>query len=406
MSSAAQFIVLLLAAVPFCAAAEESLWRTSWDAALYGHAGHMALHGDSVLDPANQVARLPQRRDAAELRFNLKADNETVRLTARGIAAWRGERNAFGELSQRETYLSQWQARVRTGEAWSVAAGRDVLNWGPAQFRSPSSPFYFDNGRSDPMRELTGMDMVQLSWAPDMENGASLARIVRAGDEAAQTTGWRDSWLLRFDQRGDEWAYGLAVAHAPHLPAFFGAHGQWTLGDTTLLYGEYAYAAVRDALVSPADAALPFAVQPISPRRSTMLFGIAYTLEDGRTLNAEYLHDGHGYTASQAEAFFARAASSPMLAGQALGLMPRLLGRDYLHLVWQSNPMESDGYWRLMVTRNLTDGSGSLGGYAEYLLDAQLSAFVLGIQNTGGARGEAAALYTRSLTLGLKLALP
>ncbi len=406
MFVAAPLVVLLLAVAPFRAAADDKLWRTSWDAALYGYAGHMALRADSVLNPENRIARLPQRSDTAELRFNLRADSETVRLTARGLVAVSESRNAFGGMSQKEGRLGQWQARVRTGEAWSIAAGRDVLNWGPAQFRSPSSPFYFDNGRSDPMRELTGMDMVQLSWTPDMGHGASLTHIMRAGDEQAQSTVWRDSWLLKLDRRGDDWAYGLAAAHAPHLPTFFGAHGQWTPDDTTLLYGEYAFAAVHDVLRSPEDTALPFSVQPVAPRRGTVLLGMAYTFEDGRTLSAEYLHDGHGYTPDQTAAYFARAASSPVLAGQALGLMPRLLGRDYLHLVWQSNLMESDGYWRLMATHNLTDGSGSLGGYAEHHLDTQLSAFVLVICNAGGARGEAAALYTRSLTLGLKLALP
>ncbi|MDD5471796.1 MAG: hypothetical protein PHP05_07775, partial [Sideroxydans sp.] len=116
--------------------------------------------------------------------------------------------------------------------------------------------------------------------------------------------------------------------------------------------------------------------------------------------------DGHGYSAAQQESYFARAATSPMLAGLALGLAPRLLGRDYLHLVWQSNLMESEGYWRLMATRNLTDHSGSLSGYGEHTLSTRISAFVVGQYAFGDARQEAGALFTRSLTLGLKVALP
>jgi hypothetical protein len=233
-----------------------------------------------------------------------------------------------------------------------------------------------------------------------------LVRIARAGDEQAQSTVWRDNWLAKFDQRDDDWAYGLAVASAPHQSAFYGAHGQWTLSDAAMLYGEWSSSVQRDALLSPADPALPFAVQAVSPRRSAALFGTSYTFDSGYTLNAEYLHDGHGYTAAQASAYFTRAAGSPVLAGMALGLAPRLLGRDYLHLVWQSNLMDSDGYWRAMYTNNLSDHGGSLGVYAERVLNAHVSAFAIALYNLGNARQESTTLFTRSATLGVKIALP
>ncbi|MBU1214126.1 MAG: hypothetical protein KKF58_02715 [Gammaproteobacteria bacterium] len=399
-------ISLLLLVYCISPAAAEEAWRSSWDATLYGYAGHMALREDSVLNPGNQIARMAQSSDTAELRMNARAEREALRFTARGIASKREQRNGFGAQSNHDAYLSQWQVRVRAAEGWHLAAGRDVLNWGAAQFRSPSSPFYFDNGRSDPMRELTGMDMLKLSWTPDRALSANLMRIVRAGDEQAQGTVWRDSWLLKMDLRGDDWAYGLVAVHAPHLPGFYAAHGQWTVSDAAMLYGELSSSVRRDALQSPEDAALPFTVQTQSPRRSTASIGAAYTFDNGQTLNAEYLHDGHGYSAAQQESYFARAATAPVLAGLALGLAPRLLGRDYLHLVWQSNLMESEGYWRLMATRNLTDHSGSLSGYGEHTLSTRISAFVVGQYAFGDARQEAGALFTRSLTLGLKVALP
>ena len=93
--------------------------------------------------------------------------------------------------------------------------------------------------------------------------------------------------------------------------------------------------------------------------------GAAYTFEDGKSLTAEYLHDGHGYTADEESAYFERAVTLP---GMALGLAPRLLGRDYLHMVWQSNMMGEIGYWRLMYTRNFTDGGNELAAYGETVL--------------------------------------
>ena len=189
---------------------------------LYGYASSMVLRNDSVLNPYNQIARLPQHSDVAELRLNLKAENDTVRVTARTISSTRETYNAFGSQSRSEGYASQWQVRVRAAESWNVAAGRDVLNWGAGQFRSPSSPFYFDNGRTDPMRELVGMDVMKVSWTPDMQSSTTVARIVRSGYGAAQPDAWRESWLVKFDQREDALAYGLVVAKAPHFGAFYG----------------------------------------------------------------------------------------------------------------------------------------------------------------------------------------
>ncbi len=380
------------------ASAADTGCRTSWDGTLYGYASRMNLRDDSVLNPGNQIAQLSPRSDVAELRLNFKAENDTMRFTARPIASSRA--------AHHESYVSQWQLRVRAAEGWNVAAGREVMNWGAAQFRSPSSPFYFDNGRSDPMRELVGMDNIKLTWTPDMQRSATLARIVRSGYGAAQPDVWRDSWLVKLDQRGEEWAYGVVAVKAPELPAFYGANAQYTLSDTLLLYGELGSSAQTSALVSPADVTQPFSLQATSPRRTTALAGAAYTFENGQSFNAEYLHESHGYTAAEAESYFARAAALPLWAGMALGYAPRLLGRDYLHLVWQSNMMESDHYWRAMFTHNVTDGSNELGAYGEKTLNPHLSAFATIVLNSGNARQEMSALFTRSVTAGLKVALP
>jgi hypothetical protein len=393
----------MLMAVTTPAAAEDSAWRTSWDGTLYGYANSTVVRNDSLLNPYNQIARMPQRSDVAELRLNLKAENETVRLTARTISVTREMRNAFGTQSRNEGYFSQWQVRVRAAESWNVAAGRDVMNWGAGQFRSPSSPFYFDNGRTDPMRELVGMDMMKLSWTPDMQNTTTLARVVRSGYGVGKPDAWRDSWLAKFDRREDALAYGLVVAKAPDLGAFYGAHGQYTLNDELMLYGEWSSSVLPVVLQSSADTAQPYVVQSPSPRRNATLFGSSYTFEGGTSLMAEYLHDGHGYTREEERAYFQRATTQ---FGLPLGLMPRLLGRDYLHLVWQANMMSETGYWRLMYTRNLTDNGTELAGYGETTINPHLSIYALTVFPVGNARQESSVLFYRSVTAGVKIALP
>ncbi len=399
-----RLVALSLCAVFSTACAAESDWRTSWDGVLYGYAGNTSPRTDSVLNPGNLLARLPQNSATDEFRLNLKAGNETWRFTARPIVLAQDSHDAFGAQRLREAYLSQWQVRLRASEAWSIAAGREVLNWGPAQFRSPSSPFYFDNGRSNPMRELSSLDTLKLSWNPDMQRTLTLARITGSGHIAQDP--WRNSWLLKADQRGENWAGGLALAQMPGQGVFAGLHGQLTDSDALLLYAEAASSTRTNVLQSPADPILPFTLSPRSARRTTALLGTAYTFENGQSLNAEYLHDGHGYRAAQESAYFTRAAASPLLAAQALGNAPPLLGRDYLHLVWQSNLMESGGYWRAMASHSFSDNGNEFSAYGELALSGHLTAFALAVLPSGNARQEFSSLYARSLSAGLKVALP
>lgn len=390
-------LLLCLAAHPALAA--DSDWRISGDATLYAYANRMTLRDDSVLNPYNQIARLPQASEVAELRAGFKLENDTVRLTGRFIGSTRELRNGFGSESHSEGYASLWQVRVRAAEDWNVAAGRDVLNWGAGQFRSPSSPFYFDNGRTDPMRELVGMDVAKVSWTPDMQNSLTIARIVRSGYGAVEPDAWRNSWLAKSDTRGDEIAWGAVVAKAPQLGVFFGAHGQFTMSDELMLYGEFGSSVLPVTLGSPSDAAQPYVIQSPSPRRNALLAGSSYTFENGQSLMFEYLHDGHGYSKAEEAAYFERATT---VFGLPLGLMPRLLGRDYLHAVWQANMMSETGYWRLMYTRNLTDSGNEFAAYGEASLHPRLSIYWLAVLPLGNARQEAGMLFTRSYTIGIK----
>ena len=382
-------------------------WEAGWDGTLYGYANARRLQPDSVLNPDNQIARMADRSATSELRLNLKAENEVLRLTARPILlASTAHVPHDGTEHEDDAYLSQWQVRLRAAEAWNVAVGRDVLNWGPARFRSPSSPYYFDNGRSDPMRELSGMDSTKVSWTPYRQSTLTLAYVAASGHDAPDNDPWKDSWLVKLDQRGDDWTYALIAANAPDQPAFYGAFSQFTLSDAVMLYGEIGSSSVSPNLESSSDPSEPFVAKKNSPRETTALIGASYTFEDGTSLAAEYLHDGHGYTSAQEDAYYERAAATRAKAGLALGLQPRLLGRDYLHLVLQSNVMDDGGFWRLMYTHSFTDSGDELSAYAETVLSRHVTAFLTAVLPHGNAQQEFSSLYRYSVTVGLKFALP
>jgi hypothetical protein len=408
-----QYILLLALSgvVIFTAGAEEGDWSGSWDGAVYAYPSVTNLRNASILNPDNQIARLPQHSQTAEARFNYKAENDNLRLTLRPIMLWQQNSNAFGEQIQSETYLSQGQLRWRMAGAWTVAAGREVMNWGPGQFRSPSNPFYFDNGRSNPIRELSGLDAVKVNWTPDTRHSISLGYIGSSGHYEGTTDTWRDTWIFRATKRSMKWAGGVAIAKKEGQQAFVGMDAQYTRNDSLLLYGEAGSSTRLNALQSPADATQAFTVETESARHLNELIGATYTLENGQSLTAEYLHQGHGFTAGEERAYFERANNATLPAGasvlgMALANAPPLLGRNYLHLVWQNNVLEGDSYWRLMWTRSLTDQGNQLSGYAELTISRRVSGFVFGVLPLGNERQEFSSLIDSMATAGVKVSLP
>jgi hypothetical protein len=391
--------------------ADEDDWNSSWDGAIYAYPTTTDVRMDSLLNPNNRIARLTQNSQTAEARFNFKAENDDLRLTLRPIMLWQQNSNTFGDQIQSETYLSQGQLRWRMAEAWNVAAGREVMNWGPAQFRSPSNPFYFDNGRSNPTRELSGLDAAKLSWTADTHHAISLAYIGSSGHYDGATDTWRDTWLFRATKRGMKWAGGVAVAKKDGQEAFAGMDIQYTLNDSLLLYGEAGTSTRLKALQSSADSAQPFTVQAESERRMNELIGATYTLDNGQSISAEYMRQGHGFTTGEEAAYFERAANAKFPAGaatlgMALANAPPLLGQDYLYLMWQNNVLEGGGYWRLMWTRSLTDQGNQVSGYIEMTFSKRVSGFALAVLPMGNERQEFSSLIGSMATAGIKVALP
>jgi len=380
----------------------EAAWHGHWDVDLHATANTQRLQTGSVLNPDNTLAHLSEDRQGIEARLDIKLESSDFRLTLRPILG----RQWHDQDRRDEGYLSQWQVRATLSDTLSLGLGREVMNWGPAQFRSPSSPFYFDNGRGEPTRELSGVDAIKLAWTTDAERAVSLAYVQDTGHRSEATDPWRSTWLLKGEWRGDDWTGGLALAHASGRAPFVGAYGQWTLSDAWLTYAEAASSTQAQALGSPADTTLPFEVLSESARQGSVLLGAARSFANGQSLNLEFLSHGHGYTRAEAAAYFARAAAGPAQAALALSRRPALLGQRYLHAVWQSNPLDTGTYWRLMASRSLDDTSSQWAAYLDRPINDHLSVTLLGVVNTGGPRREFAALSERALTLGLRLALP
>lgn len=403
MSRFAAGLVLLACAIP---ATADSAWHTEADTAIYATAHASQLQTNSVLDPGNRLARLAEREIGGEARLNLKLQSDAFAVALRPILYARHDDIDCQGTDTHQGYLSQWRLRTALPANLAFSLGRELMNWGPAQFRSPSSPFYFDNGRSDPTRELSGVDAAKLAWTPDPASAYSLAWVRDSGHLATSNDPWRHTWLTRGEWHGDETSGGLVLVQSQARAPFLGGHAQWTASDAWMLYGEAASATRADALDSPADPARPFTLERESARHTVALAGATRTLENGQSLTVEYLRNGHGYTRAGEDAYFARASTNLAAAALALAYAPPLLGREYLHLIWQSNPLDSGDYWRAMWSRNLNDSGNQWAAYYDHPLGGRIEVYALAVVDSGGPRREFSALIRQSLTLGLRLALP
>ncbi len=186
-----------------------------------------------------------------------------------------------------------------------------------------------------------------------------------------------------------------------------------------MLYAEYGYGQRASGLA--VDAAQEPPLRPYSPGASaaSVLLGASYTRVNGEAISLEWLHDRHGYSGAQQDAYarvlaqaadLAANAADAALRGRSLGVLglaaanaPGLLGRNYLALLWQSNPQESSQYWRFSATVNAHDRSGQIGGFYEKNLSPHFSVFVNALRSAGPANSEFRRAINHVLTLGVKV---
>jgi hypothetical protein len=416
-------LLLLLAGAAAGASEPEPVppFRVSGNAELWAYGAVTDRTTASPLNPANRVAQLPDPQWTGEARINLRVSRDGQELVLRPRALVQD--NPGNGPGTRQAYLSQAFVRLRPANSLTLTAGRDLLTWGPASFRSPSNPLYFDAGRTEPMRDVPGVDLVRLGWTRGpltltVDRVLDAQRLEPAAPPPPMS-------LARLDLRGRDRLLGLVLATPVGGAPFYGAFAQATLDEAWLAYAEFGSGRRPAALTVSPDAqstqgiqGAPFTVQTPSPRRETTLLGASYTLVNGQTAGLEWLRDGHGWSARQEAQYFTRASQiadayraapdAPMAGqqlagqGQGLGQAPALLGRDYLSLLWQSNLQESGHYWRLVWTGNLQDRGSQVLAYGELSLATRFTVFAALSRNLGGARTEAGCLFGTSLTLGVK----
>jgi len=374
------------------------------------------------LNPDNRVFDLPRQVTEAEARLDLGLNLDRLSLSARPRARWTREQWQDGpEAGRSETavdvFLLEGLARLRVLDELFISFGRENLQWGPGQFLNPSNPFFAENGRENPVREIPGRDFFRAVFLPSSVWTVSWITDTGPGERDPGGQDWHPSHALKVEAVGREASGGALVHGGPGAETSLRAFGQWTASDALLLYGEASASRGTAVLYPVADPGplgghLEAAHRDSAEVFAVALAGAAYTLALGPTLSLEGVWNGEGYGDGQAELFFdlahragglaAQGFSVPRVAGpSSLGL--RLLRRRYLFAQYLQTEIAD----RLMVTlrwaQNLDDGSALATGFGEWSLSDRWRLFAVGGAGTGGNRDEFGSAVRYSLSLGLEL---
>lgn len=373
--------------------------------------GSALVAEDSDFNPDNALARLPRREGKAELRIDTSVQAGPCTASAKLRGRYR---RGSGDESH-ALFLNQGGLRCRAGGEFELSAGRDVLQWGSSVFLSPSNPFFIDTGKTNPIQELAGKDMLQAHWFASHTVTVSLIRNQRHGAQEPDPQNFAPVSALKADWIGDGASGGAIVSRRDDGVRRLGLYGTLPWSKALLLYAE-ANAGRGSAghYAVPSSTGWRFTQNKLDSDKlfHTVLAGAAYTFESGWTLSTEWLSGNEGYDRAERAAYQAAASGAARLfplSGSAglLGaaLAPNLpyLGENYLFLQLLRTEWNDKGDVALRWTRALGAGDGALlaGSFTWYLGNhAQL--FLVASRNHGGGRSDFGRLVRTSVQTGVR----
>ncbi|MFH1932931.1 MAG: hypothetical protein ABIN18_15245 [Pseudomonadota bacterium] len=381
---------------------------------------------NSSQNPDNDFFQIPQYLADLELRPDFYLNFRLLQLSVKPRVSleWRawGEGDREGETDwDDDCFVNEWLARIRMTQNLFVSYGRENLQWGPSYLFSPSNPFFRDNGRSNPKREVPGMDFARLVWLPAMSWTLSVIANLDKGRQEFLFFEFEKTYALKLDYAGQEAYAGLILSRKENDRDRLGAFGGWTATDALLLYGEGTIAKGTDALY-PEKANNPFgaSMEAIDDEGSSLkgivLIGGAYTLEMGPTLTMEYVYNSPGYSDGEAKDYYSLRKTatdafdltgpisdlSRLTLSQTADPGLRFLRRNYVMFQYNHNDIRDVLNLTFRWTQNIDDGSGQFISIVEYFVGEHTQLFSIGTINSGAGDTEFGSILDYQWMIGLE----
>ena len=408
--------------------AESSMWNTLADNLkinfqVLTYATQNGVLGRSWFNPGNRLANIPEADGTVEFRPDMRLTLGPVTLIAKPLLAV-GTSLEIDVPAARNTpvdaYMQEWAIRTKLGQALTLSYGREVLQWGPSMSISPSNPFFVDNGRANPIKEIGGRDFFRAVYSPTSRYSVSYIANIGLGRGEPGIGPFRSTQALKFDYTPKTFNFSVNASYTANSRPAFGGYFQATVSDALLVYAEGAFQTGAAALYPfrvEKDGSWRMSPAPDNGYHATSVLGSAYTLRNGSTLTVEYISNGLGYSDSQARGYFqmAQAASSALAAGgpsaangasllgAALNPGLPLLRRNYLFFQFLRVNFHNRADFMTRYTMNLDDGSGTLAGYGTVNCTNRLQLFAVGMVNNGGNGTESGRILRDQLSVGIRI---
>jgi len=381
---------------------------------------------NSPQNPDNNFFHIPQYLAGVELRpdFYLNYNILDLSVKPRFRLEWmqweEGDREGETDWDD-DCFVNEWLARIRMTQNLFASYGRENLQWGPSYLFSPSNPFFRDNGRSNPKREVPGMDFARLVWLPGMSWTLSIIANLDKGRQEFQFIEFEKAYALKLDYAGQEAYAGMILSHKEHDRTRLGTFGGWTATDALLLYGEGTISKGTEALYpeeanNPFGASMPAIDDEASSLKGIVLVGGSYTLEIGPTLTMEYVYNSPGYSDGEAKDYYRlrNDASDAFDLKGPIGDLSELtlirtadpglgfLRRNYVMFQYNHNDIRDILDLTFRWTQNMDDGSGQFISIVEYFFREHTQLFSIGTVNSGAGDTEFGSVLGYQWMVGLE----
>lgn len=409
----------------------------------------------STQNPNNDPVGLPTYVGNVEVRPDFRFNTEYLDMGIKprmllGYRYWKeGKREGEDDWND-EWYINEWLVRIKAFDRVFASYGRENLQWGPSFLYSPSNPFFFDNGRSNPYMEVAGMDFARLVVVPHMLWTASfIANTDQGRNTLISTDPFKETYAVKLDYTGNQ-NYASLILSQRDDKNTVGYFGGWTVTDALLLYSEGSMRRGSDALypdlrraslmksfletLFPSDSPLGPIVDRYTALRQfvmgkthddsdyypVVLVGGSYTFETLGTLSLEYMYNSPGYSEDEADIYYTLRGNAAY-AYVDMGAFPSLLGQytlyqtGYTGLRFLRKNYAMLQYFRgnifnkldttLRWTQNIDDGSAQFLGLMSYSIGNHLELFSSGVVNAGKEDSEFGTFIDYQVMFGLKYSL-
>lgn len=364
---------------------------------------HNDLKNGSLLNPDNLLAKFPDNQLDFELRPDIfyKTDSLSLALKPRFVSEII-EPATTEQRTGADSWVNEGHIRYSLQDSLFLGISRENIQWGPSMLVSLSNPFFLDNGRTNPYREIGGRDFVKLVKTFGSQWSLTLFDNFSQGSDDFQLDDLEDIIAIKMDYFGSssETSFILSSAETEKLGGYF----KYVANDALMLYTEWELEKGSNGFF-PVESSGYFSheMKQIYIRDDKLFFsilaGASYTTRDGATIYFEQIYNDTGYENDELSAFFSLARNTSAEIESAGGTVPealqqlflmnfnrlRLIGRNYLFVQYLKPDVNDSFDLALRMTVNNQDKSSQLVASVDYDYSDSIRFFMLGIFNHGEA---------------------